>query len=751
MKRTVTSGATQLSTWYHWGYWLIMPCFLALVTLLVYMPSLHYQFQFDDISNITKHFNIRHYTFWQLFFSGTRWLSYWINSLHYAFGKYDPFSYRVFNVCLHIANGIILFFILLYGLSKRRVHDFFYQHAGILATTTALLFLLHPVQTQTVSYVIQGQLEGLAAFFILSMVMTCMCFSYAHTWAVKSFLFITLIALAFFSCCTKEIAIISPALLLLVDWFFMAQGDWHSYKKRLWLYALLALIVVSVYTYLLKPDFFLNIVTLNTTARNNIGNVITHNPADLITPGNFLISQFKVIVHYLWIFIWPFSLSVEYDWMLSASFFALDCLLPFCFLSGLVWWLVRLIQREPSSMVGFGFLWFFVCITPRSSIIPSPELLVDYKTYLASCGWLFMCAAFCVYIGRLCVTFAKVSINNRYAGHIAALILVIPLGIATVQRNSVWRSGLEFWGNVIKNAPGKARAYNNYGVELSQAHHNFKDAIPYFVKAIQMDPNYYDPRNNLAVAYANTDQMHLAIDVLHQGLRVNPYYPEGYNNLASFLFKDKQYDKAEAALHTALKLRPHYGKAYYNLGRIYVEQGKKELAWQHFKDACFKGDLDNDMGFSAYGKMSLMLGKYEEAIFAYNKALECNPLDPDALFNRGNAYVVVKRYDDAIHSYEQCLKVNPQDLRCWYNLGETHLASDRFDLALACYLKASSKAHEFYGYHIRVAQCYESLGNYRAAHQILSEVSHIEAPDQIKSMAVSALTKLERAHPEIRV
>lgn len=735
-----------------WVYWLCVPLFLVASTLFFYYPSLCYEFQFDDIANITKHFELRHYTFWDLFFSGPRWISYWLNSVHYALGKFSPYYYRLFNVCLHGANGVLLFFISLLGLSKRNRPDFFKQNALPLATVTALFFLLHPVQTQTVSYVIQGQLEGLAAFFMLSMTLVFMYFCYAHNKHLKLLSGVLLCGLTFFSCCTKEIAIISPALLLLVDWFFVAQGSWKSIKKRLWLHALIISLVISVYTYFFKIAFFTDIFGLQRTAQNNIGNVITHTTTSLITPKDYFISQFKVILHYFWIFVWPFSMSVEYDWMLSKSFFSIDSCVPFLLLCGLAYYVMSALRRDASSMVAFGFCWFFVCIIPRSSIIPSPELLVDYKTYIASCGWLFLLAAYSIALWRAVANLlikADLTIGrNKYIEHALACCLVVPLGLATMQRNTVWRSGLEFWGNVLENAPGKARAQNNYGVELLQRCAKPQESIAYFSKAIAIDPHYYDPYHNLAVAYLHTNQTILALQTLHAGLRINPCYPEGYNNLASFLLQQgqrDQYDQAESALYTALKLRPHYGKAHYNLGRLYFEQGKHELAWEHFHDACMKCDLDDDMGFSAFAKLSLLLKKYDDAIFGYKKTLEIVPNDQDSLFNLGNAYFFAQRPDEALGTYQHLLTLYPHDIRAWYNLGEVYFLNGQAEKALGCFKKVACHTQEFPSYHIRAAQCYAQLGHYKVAYDELDVLSGQDLPEQITSMAYNVRQQIKKA------
>jgi len=310
-------------------YRIVTPCILACITALTYYPSLHYDFQFDDIANIQKHFLIRHYTFKNLFFTGARWISYWLNAIHYSIGKFDPFSFRVGSLIIHSINGVLLFFFILFALSHSKGNNFFKRHAALIATITAMLFLLHPVQTQTVSYVIQGQLEGLACMAILAMALTFLHYCYNPSDTKQYALLALLVALAFTSCGTKEIAFISPFLIILVDWFFVAHGSWHSLKKRLWLHGLLFTIITSVYLYFLKPSFFTDIFFLKMTAKNNIGNMITERPSQSISPWMFFISQFKVILHYIGIFIWPFNISVEYDWVLVRGFFAWDCFFPF--------------------------------------------------------------------------------------------------------------------------------------------------------------------------------------------------------------------------------------------------------------------------------------------------------------------------------------------------------------------------------------------------------------------------------------
>lgn len=713
---------------------------LAALTVLVYAPSVNYAFQFDDVPNILKNFNLRQYTFFDLFFSGSRWFISWINSVQYALGKFDPYWYRLFNIAVHTLNGLLIFFILQNVLKNLRRQSFFSLHSFEIAFTTALLFLLHPVQTQTVSYVIQGQLEGLAFFFILLITLFFIKAAQHPNKIVKNFYYLAIFTLIPFSCSTKEIAIISPLLLFIIDWFFIAQGNLQAIAKRCWFYCLYTISVFGIYFYYLKPAFFLNIIGLKMVAHNNIGNVLTAHAQDAITPGIFFISQFKVILHYLWIFLWPFNLSVEYDWKLSTHFFALDCIIPLLMLLALFVALILMLKKSHISPVAFGLVWFFACIIPRSSIIPSSELLVDYKTYMASLGLLFLVASLLVTLFYW--------IGNRLSAvrYAASGIFVMGLALCTAQRNTIWHSPLAFWGDIIKHAPQKARAYNNYGVELSQIMHKYKESLPYFLKAIELDNRYPDAYNNVAVVYSLLGDHDAGIRVLKKCMALNPRYPEAYNNLASFLMKKKEYEKAEQLLYVALKLRPHYGKAYYNLCRIYAEKGDHEKAWHYLKDGCTKADFDTDFGFFSLGSMSFALRKYEDAIWAFNKTVSLNPRYPNVEFNLGNCYFYLQRLDEALMHYKKAAEQNPNDPRPMYNLAETYFVMGDTKQALNTFNRLTCHQKQFPNLTIRIAACYEKMGNPLMAYNLLKKFSELAWTQQYRPQLSELMKAMEKQY-----
>ncbi len=726
-----------------WFMYVIPPSVLACLTLLFYYPSRAYEFQFDDIANISKLYEIRTSNFWGMFFSGPRWIGRWLNALHYSIGRFDPLNYRLGNIVVHIATGICVFFFCVYALRNLKKRSIIRDNALAIATLTAALFMLHPVQTQTVSYVIQGKLEGVAALFIMA-VSLCFVFAYTAQSAFAGYVLkILFFALAALATGSKEIFIVAPFIVALVDWFFVAQGSWNELKGR-WLFHLCdGVVVAGLYIWFLRADFFVRALTLQWRVNNNIGNVITQRPLEAIEPLTYFMSEFKVVLHYLFIFVWPFNISVEYDWVLSRSFFAPDCFFPFLALLACGFFIGYRLRRDPIDLIAFGLIWFFVCVVPRSSIIPSSELIVDYKTYAASIGWLFVVAAALVYGVNVLASFVpnvRLLRNSTGTSMVLTAALGIVLGAATMKRNTVWRSGLEFWANMIKNAPGKARVYNNYGVELSQKLQKYKESISYYQRAIAMDQYYPDPHNNLAVVYAYLGEIDNAIIEMQEGLRLCPNYPEGYNNLAAFYLHKKDYEKAEQCLNVAIKLRPSYGKAYFNRARLYAQQDKKELALADFKNACTRADLDNEFGFTAYGQYAFQNKFFKDAILAFSKLVDIAPGSAVAHANLGNVYHAFGDYTKAVASYECALEHDPHNARATFNLGETFRKLGEHAKAIACFRRLDVRMSPMVG--ISMADCFIELGTPDEARKVLEAMLIMPCAKDVKHTVQTMLAEL---------
>ena len=261
----------------------------------------------------------------------------------------------------------------------------------------------------------------------------------------------------------------------------------------------------------------------------------------------------------------------------------------------------------------FGMLWFFIAVLPRSSIIPSSELICDYKTYLASVGWLFVLATALVFALDYAFTHIRILPQQFYSyyGRLSVMTgLMLFISLAAYQRNKAWESNISFWENIAKNAPRKARGHNNLGVALSERG-RVDEAIEQYQQAIRLDAYYSDPFSNLSVAYSIKGKTDKAIMALNQAIRIHPYYPEAYNNRGSLFLHKKNFAAAERDLKIALQLRPYYGKAHYNLGRLHLE--KKEDKYYN------RQTNDIDMCKGIEGDKPLMTWR----IIAHPRSHEC--------------------------------------------------------------------------------------------------------------------------------
>ncbi|MBU4269360.1 tetratricopeptide repeat protein [Candidatus Dependentiae bacterium] len=721
----------------------ISAAILTITTFLFYYPSLKYPFQFDDLANITKKFAIRNDNPLTRFFC-SRWIVDWLNRINYEMDRFNPFYYRLFNLFIHITAGILLFYLLLTLLNKLEKTSFFYKNSILIAFATSGLFLLHPVQTQTVSYIIQGRLEGLASMLILANLLILVNALLTNNKILKTALFILSAVISILSFGSKEIIVITPILLFLCDWFFISKSNWSDFKTRIFYHlGFAAFFYLFYFSKYMDFSFFTRAVSLKMVTANNRGNILTNHAQDVIKPLEFLISEFKVILHYLWIFIVPFGISVEYDWKLSTGFFSADSFFPFLVLFAIVIFIIYSIINKKNSLLVFGLSWFFITIAPRTTIIPSPELLCDYKTYLASIGWLFLLASALVYVA----IFIASQIRNikvqflQFAQIAVLLIFLIPVGTATYNRNTVWRTAEEFWHDIVKKAPLKARGHNNYGVALSECGKVDK-AIKHYQKAISLDRYYSDPLSNIAVAYSMKNEIDKAIEALNMALLINPNYPEAYNNIGTLYLSKKDYVKSEEFLNKAIELRPYYGKAYYNKGRLYMEKSDEQTAWTFFKKAT-EGDLDTPEGFFTLGQLSIRLQKYEDAAYAFEKIISLGVKEQAVQFNLANSYYMLKRFDEAEKIYASLVSENPVDGRYAYNLAETYLSKKEFEKALVVFQKVLSMPNAPGQAHLRAVACLESLNRTAEVDKYLEELLKAQAPDDFKQAIRNQKAQIE--------
>jgi tetratricopeptide (TPR) repeat protein len=740
----------------QWWHYFIPPILLSVVTAIVYYPSLVYPFQFDDLANISKKFDIRFLDWKTHLFGYSRWVGELLNRITYQVGEYfrfggggfDPYYYRVINTGIHIATGmLVLAFV--YRLLSRLTDDSFLKNNALkIASLTSALFLLHPVQTQTVSYIIQARLEGMATFFTLIALLLMVVGMQARSMLTSVAAYALAGFVAFVSCGTKEIVVVLPFLGVLVDLFFVARGDVKKVFKRAALHAIIGVIIFVTLAKFLNVGFFKKVLSMSEVVSNNRGNILNGGHANAITAWHFLISEFKVILHYLTIFFVPLGLSVEYDWKMVNGFFAPDCIFPLLGLLALGGYAIYRWTQDSKSLYSFSLAWFFIAVAPRSTILPSPELVCDYKTYLASIGVFFWMAVMLVHLYDYAYEndfFALFPSSRQMQTSVLSLACVVGLGYAAHQRNLVWETPVSLWLDIVEKAPLKARGQNNLGVALSEAG-RYEEAIPHFIQAVKLDKQYSDPWSNIAVCYSVKGNDDSAIQALREAIRLNPEYAEAQNNLGSLLIKKGEFVAAEGSLKNAVLIRPHYGKAWFNLGRLYLEQKKHDEAWQAFLNAT-KGDLDNANVFNIVGQVGLQIGKYEGAVVAFQEALKrANGVeDANVEFNLANGYFLTNRYSEARQIFNKLALKHPEEHRFGYNLAETMFMQGDFSQAQPLFASIAKKTDTLPNAPMRAAQCLEKSGLLKEAAEYVGTMLASSASEQTKHVLQQEKKRLEFA------
>jgi tetratricopeptide (TPR) repeat protein len=686
---------------------------------------------FDDLPTILNNHEIRYTTAKKLFFSNVRWISKLINLVTLENWKLNPLAYRIVNLGIHIFSGILLFILILVIFKNVKTKLFLKKNALLLATIVSGLFLLHPVQTQTATYITQIRLEGLVALFSFSTIILFALATYTNVIWKKTFLYLSCAVLVVFGAGAKEIIVVLPILLMLVDWFFLAEGDYKIFLKRLPIHLSLAGILYYTYLKMGSPIKPAEAFTLKVKMRNNRGNALTTKPQEYITPIKYLIGQFRVVLHYITMFFWPTGLSFDYGWKIPASFWSPASLFPFIALMSILLSGLVLFIRNQINLVSFCIAWFFTVVTPRSSIIPSTEMVCDYKTYIASVGPLLFIALGVTYL----VTRIKI---NKF---VMPAVLLLTLGFVSMQRNKVWASRLHFWGDVIKKTEPHvpARAYNNYAVGLVNKG-NQDEAIQCLLKAIKTDETYAEPVINLALQYQIKLDYSKALQHYRHAMTLKEVHPEMYNNLGLLHLKRKDYSKAEKSFKTALKLKKYYTKALFNLGQTYQQQKKLKEALKYY-ELSTKGNHPTINCYYTAGFMAYSLNKHRTTI-KYLEYVERNSKNYRKTRPMlANSYYATKQYAKSLPIFKNQYFRNPDNSSTCYNYAQNLLQLKEYDRALPLFQK-SLGSKKFIHAPLHTIKCLHYTGRTELAKQKLAQFLKTTPIPVLKQMGANLMKEI---------
>jgi len=634
--------------------------FIALAAFLAYSNSFNVPFSFDDGINIVENPDIRdgrllieplkHYH--EKLRYETRYIGFLTFALNYKFHGLQVTGYHIVNFVIHLFNALLVYLFVLYTfrtpfLNKSALRDY----AGFIAFFSALLFAVHPLNTQAVTYIVQ-RLTSLAVFFYLLSVVLYIKWRLMQKDAdyaelntgnksgtlhfIRLLLYSVTVLSALLAMKTKEISFTLPFMIMLYEFFFF-DG---SLRKRI-----LYLIPVMM-TCLIIP---LSLINFHNPAATAIGNL--ENVARLqtdISRWDYLFTQFRVIVTYLRLMIFPVNQNVDYDYPVYHSFFEPGVFLSFLFLLSIggigiyLWFRYR--NKSPyTRIISFGIFWFFVALSVESSVIPIGDVIFEHRMYLPSIG-VFMALMAALY--RLVHAYRDgwKNIEMTVAG-ILVCICVIFAGV-THARNDVWRDNIRLWEDVVKKSPAKARA-----------------------------------KYNLGKSYADKGLYDKALEQFYTALKLNPNDGKSYYYLGNIYFYKGLFDKAVEQYRTAMKLMPNDASLHYNLGNIYLYKGLYDRSIEEYNIA-LKLKPDYPGAYNNMGNAYMQKGLFDKAVECYRTALKLLPDYVDAYGNLGNSYLHEGLADKAIEQYKAALRLMPDNADAHFNLGLAYLKKRENGVAL---------------------------------------------------------------------
>jgi hypothetical protein len=518
---------------------------LASLVFLVYSSNLSGPFIFDDsrIEN-NPQLHITQLSLKSLAKAGfesspsTRPVSYITFALNYYFNGFHTTGYHLVNICIHILAAIFLFLLIKTTLNLEPLSSRYSKYSW-LPFAAALVWAVHPLQTQSVTYIIQRMNSLSAMFYVLAL------YLYARgrlsePGAKKWLIFSCSLAASVLALGSKETAATLPFFIFLYEWYFFQDLDITWLKKQL-IPATLIIIVFAGLVFLY----------LGTHPAATI--LSSYSGRDFTLPQR-LLTEFRVVVFYLGLLFFPYPsrLNLDHYFTLSTGLVS-----PLTTLSSLAFLVLlcglAVISARQHRLLSFCIFWFLGNLVIESSFI-GLEIIFEHRNYLPSM------MAILLIVSSIFQYFPKPSWLR-----IAIICsIVIVLSFWTYNRNSVWNDKVSLWGDCVAKSPRKARPHNNLGVALKNRGELTK-AVEHFQATVKLDPKFGEAYNNLGNTFMLLGRFDDAFDNYFTALQVNPDNPKVHANLGNAFMKQWRIEKAIYHYREALRLQPYDQEIRLNL------------------------------------------------------------------------------------------------------------------------------------------------------------------------------------------
>ena len=573
----------------------ILLCLLILAGLnaLAYAPSLYAPFVFDDFINIVENPAMREagsgqaslLALAQPRLYSRRPLAYLSFALNLRLFGLDPLPFHALNLLIHICNSFLVFGLLLVALRSREWRGFSTRAPWLGVVSGALLWSLHPVQVQAVTYIVQRMTSMATLFYLLALFLAVQARRQFRS-SLKITLGLGAAAITLLGFMTKEILVTLPLALLLAE-FCLFDDPRPLRQRKSWLIpAVLALAAYAALLVLYGPEIL-----------REIG---IYSKKFTLGTGDRLLTQARVIAHYLSLLAWPdpSRLNLDPQWTMSKGLFLPKVTFPaLVFILGLVVLGFRWLKTRP--LAALALLFFFLALLPEAGFFPLDPGF-DHRLYLPSVAILALAGAAWTRPGPW-----------RKARLSLFALSVIFLGALTFSRNLTWSDDVRLWQDTVKKSPGSVRAWTNLAKHLTDLG-RYPEAIFAGRKAIALEPCATDALSNLGGAWLGLREFAAARQSFAQALKCDPNYETARAGLdladqleqdlhfpsplpppaeaddptgAGWRFRrgfsrmrDRRYAEAVRNLKRATRLQPDFGEAYLFLSKSCLELHQRQAA-----------------------------------------------------------------------------------------------------------------------------------------------------------------------------
>lgn len=622
----------------------------AIVGILIYSNSFDSSFHFDDKPNILDNVIVKQGVHLSSIWASNhnRFLPLATFAMNYQLGEFSVWGYHIVNLFIHIINSCLVYFIILliYETPACRESAMSNQKHK-LAFFIALLFIAHPLATQSVTYIVQRMASMAALFYFASLAFFLKARISSAPLKWIWFSVTALSALSAFLC--KENTYTLPVSLLLAELvFFQPVGVNFGKSTRKLLFAIPVIIVFGLFV---VTRFSSNIFASIPPAHGN-----THT----ITAQNYFFTQFTVIIKYIQLLLFPIHQNLDYDWPIVNSILDIPTLLSIICIALLLIWAGS--QHNKNRLITFGVFWFFITLAVESSIIPIEDVIFEHRTYLPSFGFIlvFVYAVF-YWLTRL----------GQSIPSIALTCIALVYSTLTYARNKVWTNDYLLYTDIIEKSPNKARGWGSRA-DFLKDQGDTEHALQDYNRAIQINPKYTTALNNRASIYEKLNKYEFAIQDYNQAILADPNYYNAYNNRGLLYIKLAAYDLALADLNKALQLHPNFKEVYINRASVYVSRGEFAKAITDCNSA-LRIDPNNAFTYCNRGIANMNLNNNNASIDDFSMAIKQNPNLAIAYYNRALVFSRLNQSKKALEDYSHAIQVNAKYKEAYINRANIYI------------------------------------------------------------------------------